>query len=125
MVLIWARLRQFRGRSDRSSSSIRRSRSGEPLVVDPVSPSSSPLGASSRSATRETKVRRVSPAEASASRGLMVPSVSISSTRRSKSVDCSTRTGSMSKVTLRTGEKIESTGITPMVADRLLRSAET
>ena len=33
MVLIWARLRQLRGRSERSSSSMRRSRSGEPPVV--------------------------------------------------------------------------------------------
>ena len=30
IVLIWARLRQLRGRSERSSSSMRRSRSGEP-----------------------------------------------------------------------------------------------
>ncbi len=36
IVLIWARLRQLRGRSERSSSSMRRSRSGEPLVVTPV-----------------------------------------------------------------------------------------
>ena len=35
-------------------------------------------------------------------------------------MDCSTRTGSTAKVTRRTGEKIESTGITPMVDDRLL-----
>ena len=70
-------------------------------------------------------MRRVSPAEASASRGVMEPSVSMSSTRRSKSVDCSTRTGSMSKVTRRTGEKMESTGMTPMVLDRLFLSAET
>ena len=49
----------------------------------------------------------------------------MSSTRRSKSVDCSTRTGSTSKVTRRTGEKIESTGMTPMVEERLLRSADT
>ena len=32
MVLIWARLRQLRGRSERSRSSMGRSRSGEPLV---------------------------------------------------------------------------------------------
>ena len=37
----------------------------------------------------------------------------------------STRVGSTSKVTRRTGEKIESTGMTPIVADALLRSAET
>ena len=76
-------MRQLRGRSERSSSSMRRSRSGEPLVVVPVSPSSRPWGASSRSATSETRLRRVSPAEARASRGEMVPSVSMSSTRRS------------------------------------------
>ena len=70
-------------------------------------------------------MRRVSPAEASASRGVREPSVSMSSTRRSKSVDCSTRTGSTEKATRRTGEKIESTGITPMVDERLFRSAET
>src|ERR1700728_2078504 len=110
IVLIWARFRQLRGRSERSSSSMRRSR---------------PRGASSRSATRPTRVRRVSPAEASASRGLSEPSVSMSSTKRSKSVDCSTRTGSTSKVTRRTGEKMESTGMTPIVDDFLLRSADT
>ena len=70
-------------------------------------------------------MRRVSPAEASASRGVSEPSVSMSRTRRSKSVDCSTRTGSTVKATRRTGEKIESTGITPMVVDRLFLSAET
>ena len=67
----------------------------------------------------------MSPAEASASRGVMEPSVSMSSTRRSYSVDCSTRVGSTWKATRRTGEKIESTGMTPMVALPLLRSAET
>jgi hypothetical protein len=45
--------------------------------------------------------------------------------RRSKSVDCSTRTGSTENATRRTGEKMESTGMTPMVFDRLLRSADT
>ena len=101
-----------------------RSRSGEPLVEVPTSPSSRPWGSSSRSATRPTSERRVSPAEASASRGVSEPSVSMSRTRRSKSVDCSTRTGSTEKATRRTGEKMESTGMTPMVLDRLLRSAE-
>ena len=33
MVLTWARLRQLRGRSDRSRSSIGRSRSGEPAAT--------------------------------------------------------------------------------------------
>ena len=66
----------------------------------------------------------MSPAEASASRGVSDPSVSMSRTSRSKSVDCSTRTGSMVKATRRTGEKIESTGMTPMVVERLLRSAD-
>ena len=49
----------------------------------------------------------------------------MSRTSRSKSVDCSTRTGSTEKATRRTGEKIESTGMTPIVLERLLRSAET
>ena len=40
-------------------------------------------------------------------------------------MSCSTRVGSTSKATRRTGEKIESTGITPMVVDTLLRSADT
>ena len=40
-------------------------------------------------------------------------------------MDCSTRVGSTEKVTRRTGEKMESTGITPMVLDVLFRSAET
>jgi hypothetical protein len=40
-------------------------------------------------------------------------------------VDCSTRTGSMSKVTRWTGEKMESIGMTPMVFERLFLSAET
>ena len=35
-------------------------------------------------------------------------------------VDCSTRVGSTVNVTRRTGEKIESTGITPMVVVRLV-----
>jgi hypothetical protein len=102
-----------------------RSRSGDPLVEVPTSPSSRPWGSSSRSATSPTSDRRVSPADASASRGVSDPSVSMSSTSRSKSVDCSTRTGSTEKATRRTGEKIESTGITPIVFDRLLRSADT
>src|SRR5205807_2729320 len=51
MRLICARLRQLRGRSERSSSSIGRSRSGEPLVTAPTSPSSRPWGASLMSAT--------------------------------------------------------------------------
>ena len=66
----------------------------------------------------------MSPAEARASRGVIEPSVSMSMTRRSYSVDCSTRVGSTSNDTRRTGEKIESTGITPMVSDTLLPSAE-
>ena len=44
MVLTWARLRQLRGRSDRSRSSIGRSRSGEPAVAVATSPSSRPCG---------------------------------------------------------------------------------
>ena len=67
----------------------------------------------------------MAPADASASRAEIEPSVSMSSTRRSNSVDCSTRVGSTSKVTRRTGEKIESTGMTPIVFEVLLRSAET
>ena len=55
---------------------------------------------------------------------MIEPSVSMSMTRRSYSVDCSTRVGSTSNDTRRTGEKIESTGITPMVSDTLLPSAE-
>jgi hypothetical protein len=103
-VLTWARLRQLRGRSDRSRSSIGRSRSGEPTVVAPISPSSRPCGASLMSATRLSSERSVSPAEASASRGAIEPSVSMSRIRRSKFVDCSTRVGSTSNVTRRTGE---------------------
>jgi hypothetical protein len=49
----------------------------------------------------------------------------MSRTRRSNSVDCSTRVGSTWKVTRRTGEKIESTGMTPIVDVVLLRSADT
>src|SRR5664280_1131934 len=64
------------------------------------------------------------PADARASRGLREPSVSMSRTRRSKSVDCSTRTGSTVKATRRTGEKMASTGMTPMMAERLFLSAE-
>ena len=59
-----ARLRQFRGRSDSSSSSIARSRSGE-TVDGATSPSSSPRGSSVSSATSVTRLRSVSPAEAS------------------------------------------------------------
>jgi hypothetical protein len=39
-------------------------------------------------------------------------------------VACSTRVGSTAKATRRTGEKIESTGITPMVDERLALSTE-
>ena len=42
----------------------------------------------------------------------------------SKFVDCSTRVGSIENDTRRTGEKIASTGITPIVIVRLLRSAD-
>ena len=78
------------------------------------------------SATRLTSERSVSPADASDSRGVIEPSVSMSSTRRSKFVDCSTRVGSTSNVTRRTGEKIESTGIIPIVVSGpLLPSAAT
>ena len=45
-VLTWARLRQLFGRSDRSRSSIGRSRSGELTVVSTTSPSSRPCGSS-------------------------------------------------------------------------------
>ena len=76
------------------------------------------------SATRPTSERSVSPADARASRGEIDPSVSMSSTTLSNSVDCSTRVGCTSKATRRTGEKIESTGITPMVSEVLLASAE-
>jgi hypothetical protein len=55
---------------------------------------------------------------------LREPSVSISMTRRSKSVDCSTRTGSTVKATRRTGEKMASTGITPMAPVPLFLSAD-
>ena len=66
----------------------------------------------------------MAPAEASASRGLIEPSVSMSSTRRSKLVDCSTRVGSTSMATRRTGEKMASTGMMPMVAVGFCRSPE-
>ena len=69
-------------------------------------------------------MRSVSPAEASASRGEIEPSVSTSSVSRSKFVDCSTRVGSIENDTRRTGEKIASTGMTPIVVVRLLRSAD-
>ena len=92
--------------------------------MGPVTLSSRPMGSSSRSATRPTRVRRVSPAEARASRGVREPSVSISMTRRSKSVDCSTRTGSTVKATRRTGEKMASTGMTPMAPVPLFLSAD-
>src|SRR5579875_2933162 len=82
-VLLWARLRQLWGRSERSRSSIGRSRSGEPLVVLPASPSSRPWPSSASSATSESRPRRVWPADASASRGVIEPSVSMSRTRRS------------------------------------------
>ena len=73
MVLIWARLRQLRGRSDRSRSSMARSRSGEPALTAATSPSSRPCGSSDRLATRSTSERRVAPAEASASLGVIDP----------------------------------------------------
>ena len=66
----------------------------------------------------------MSPADASASRGVIEPSVSISRLSLSKFVACSTRVGSIENDTRRTGEKIASTGITPIVVVRLLRSAD-
>ncbi len=48
----------------------------------------------------------------------------MSSTSLSKSVDCSTRTGSTVKATRRTGEKMASTGMTPIVVERLFLSAD-
>ena len=50
------------------------------------------------------RVCGLSHALAETSRGLIEPSVSISRTRRSNAVDCSTRVGSTSKLTRRTGE---------------------
>ena len=64
------------------------------------------------------------PAYLEASRGVMEPSVPISSVNLSKLVACSTRVGSTENETRRTGEKIASTGITPIVVVRLLRSAD-
>ena len=56
--------------------------------------------------------------------GVIEPSVSISRVSLSKFVACSTRVGSIENDTRRTGEKIASTGITPIVVVRLLRSAD-
>jgi hypothetical protein len=39
-------------------------------------------------------------------------------------VACSTRVGSTANATRRTGEKIESTGMTPIVEERFARSTE-
>ncbi len=76
----------------------------------------SPSGSSVMFSTSSTSDFSVAPAEAIASRGLSEPSVSTSITRRSYSVDCSTRVGSTEKDTRRTGAKMASIGITPMVA---------
>jgi hypothetical protein len=76
------------------------------------------------SATSCTSEVSVAPAEASASRGLIDPSVSTSRINRSYSVDCSTRVGSTSTATRRTGLKMASTGMTPIVEELLVRSAD-
>ena len=81
---------------------------------------------SARSENNSTRAPRVRPAEATASFGGRAPFVSTSRIRRSRSVICSTRVFSTEYVTRRTGEKIESTGMTPMGSRAfLLRSAET
>ena len=72
------------------------------------------LAASASSEKSCTSSRSVPPAEAIASRAVMEPFVSTSRTNRSRSVICSTRVFSTEYETLRTGEKIESTGITPI-----------
>ena len=80
-----------------------------------------PAGSSLISATRATSERSVSPAEASASRGRdRAVGLDVEDEAVVVRVDCSTRVGSTSKATRRTGEKIESTGITPMVWRRLV-----
>ena len=58
---------------------------------------------------------RISAASASASFGSTEPSVVMSSVSLSKSVRCPTRAASTAYATRRTGEKIESIGMTPIV----------
>ncbi len=55
----------------------------------------------------------------SASSGVIEPLVSISSVRRSKSTLCPTRVSSTVKFTLRIGEKIESSGMSPIMCSTL------
>ena len=70
IVLIWARFRQLRGRSERSRSSIGWSRSGEPEVGDAdVAELEALARRRTSSATSETRPRSVWPAEASALAG--------------------------------------------------------
>ena len=124
-VLMPSRFKQLYERTDRLRSSMTMARS-------PVCPPSVAGGLgtipwlSARSANSSTRPASVAPAEATAFRGLIDPSVSTSRISRSRSVICSTRVASTAYVTRRTGEKIESTGITPMGSRGfLLRSAET
>ena len=102
-----------------------RSRSGEPLVRRPdlseLETTGLVLEIGHQTRRASATYRRPTPR---ASRGVSDASVSMSITKRSKSVDCSTRTGSTENATRRTGEKMESTGITPMVLERLFLSAE-
>jgi hypothetical protein len=82
-VLTWARLRQLRGRSDRSRSSIGRSRSGEPLVAAPTSPSSRPLRGVAHVGDQADQGPQGVAGRGQRLAGEIDPSVVMSSTRRS------------------------------------------
>src|SRR3990172_1601378 len=121
-VVIWARRRQLRGRSERSRASMGRSRSGEADSLTTTSPSTSPMP-SPKSANSPTSSPRVLPADESASLADTEPSVCTSSTSLSKLVIWPTWVEPTVYATLRTGEKMESIGMTPMPSPLLLRSA--
>src|SRR3990172_2637062 len=84
-VVIWARRRQLRGRSDRSSASMGRSRSGDTESLTTTSPRTRPTP-SPKSANRPSNSPSVLPAEDTASIGETEPSVWTSSTSLSKLV---------------------------------------
>ena len=121
MVLTWARLRQLRGRSDRSRSSIGRSRSGEPRCDGDDLAELEALGLVAQVGDEADEG-----AQRGAGRGQRVArrdrAVGLDVERRAGRSWWTARRGwaRPSNATRRTGEKIASTGMTPMVRRALV-----
>ena len=83
MVLTWARLRQLRGRSDRSRSSMGRSRSGEPAADGGHLAELEALRVVAHVGDEVDQRAQRGAGRGQRLAGVMEPSVSMSSTRRS------------------------------------------